>query len=151
MSARPLANLSLAANYHFGGLDPRGYRATNVGLHLAAAMLLWAVTWRTLRLHHFAGQFDDVARWLALGVALVWAVHPLVTEAVVYVTQRTELLVALFYFAVLYACLRYWAADSAVQRKWWLAAATLAGWAARRRRKSWFRCRWWCCCSIGHF
>ena len=34
--------------------------------------------------------------------------HPLVTETVVYVTQRTELMVAFFYLATLYCSLRYW-------------------------------------------
>ena len=33
----------------------------------------------------------------ALAIALVWTVHPLNTEAVNYITQRTESLMALFY------------------------------------------------------
>jgi protein O-mannosyl-transferase len=127
MSARPLVNLSLAVNYHWGGLDPRGYRVVNVILHMANAMLLWAVAWRMLRLPYFTGRFDGSARWLALAVALVWAVHPLVTEAVVYVTQRTELMVAFCYLAAIYGSLRYWTARAATSRRAWLAVATLAG------------------------
>ena len=52
--------------------------------------------------------------------------HPLVTEAVFYVTQRTELLVGLFYLAALYAGVRYWEAGAAPPRAAWLAAAALA-------------------------
>ena len=47
---RPLLNLSLAVNYAFGGLDVRGYHATNLAIHLAAALLLFGVVRRTLRL-----------------------------------------------------------------------------------------------------
>jgi cytochrome c-type biogenesis protein CcmH/NrfG len=126
MSARPLVNATLALNFQLGSFDPRGYRAVNVLLHLSSAMLLWAFTWRTLRLPYFGGQFNQSAKWLALGVALLWSLHPLVTEAVVYVTQRTELMVALFYLATLYASLRYWTAESPGSRKVWLVAATLA-------------------------
>jgi tetratricopeptide (TPR) repeat protein len=41
-------------------------------------------------------------------VALVWSVHPLLTEPVTYVVQRTELLMGLFYLLTLYAALRAW-------------------------------------------
>jgi cytochrome c-type biogenesis protein CcmH/NrfG len=126
MSARPLVNVSLAVNYSFGGLDPRGYRVVNILLHLANALLVWAVVSRTLRLPRFGGRFERQASWLALSVALVWAVHPLVTEAVVYVTQRTELMVAFFYLATLYASLRYWTVAESDGRRVWLAVAVVA-------------------------
>jgi Flp pilus assembly protein TadD len=107
-SGRPLVNLSLAVNYHWGGLRPFGYHAVNLAIHSFAALLLWAIVWRTLWLPYFAGRFDASAGWLALTVALLWALHPLQTEAVVYVTQRSELLMALLYLSTLYASLRYW-------------------------------------------
>ena len=125
-SARPLVNLSLAVNYHFGGVDPRGYRAINILLHLLCAMLLWAIVRRTLRLPYFDERLQRAAGLLALAVALLWAVHPLVTEAVVYVTQRTELMVVFFYLATLYCSLRYWAVASPASRCSWLSLATLA-------------------------
>jgi hypothetical protein len=125
-SARPLVNLSLAVNYHFGGVDPRGYHAVNIVLHLLCALLLWAIVRRTLRLPYFDERLQRAAGLLALAVALLWAVHPLVTEAVVYVTQRTELMVVLFYLATMYCSMRYWGAASPASRCSWLALATLA-------------------------
>ena len=74
------------------------------GEYLAArlnSLLLYATVWRTLRLPSFGDRFARVAKWLAILVALLWAMHPLLSEAVVYVTQRTELMVALFYLATL--------------------------------------------------
>ena len=126
MSARPLVNLSLAVNYHFGQLDPTGYHVFDIVVHLLSALLLWLVVGRILRLEHFHRRFDRIAGPLGFCVALVWAVHPLATEAVVYVTQRTELMMALFYLATLYASLRYWDASGACGRAAWLAVAAAA-------------------------
>jgi len=123
---RPLPNLTLALNYHFGGLQPVGYHVFNLGVHVLSAVVLASVVSRTLRLPYFGGVWDRAAWALSLAVALVWAVHPLNTEAVVYVTQRTELLVALFYLTTLWAAVRYWSADSEGARAFWLVAAVLA-------------------------
>jgi Tfp pilus assembly protein PilF len=108
VSARPLVNLSLAINRHFGGLNPWGYHAFNVILHFFTAVLVWSVTRRTLRLPYFSGRFDASCEWLALCVALLWALHPLQSESVIYAIQRTELMMAFFYMATLYCSLRYW-------------------------------------------
>lgn len=48
------------------------------------------------------------ARTTALIAALIWLVHPLGTEAVAYVIQRTELLVSCFLLGSLYAATRGW-------------------------------------------
>jgi hypothetical protein len=47
--SRPLLNLSLAANYAWGGLEPFGYHVFNLSVHLAAVWLLYAVVRATLR------------------------------------------------------------------------------------------------------
>ncbi len=123
---RPLPNLTLALNYRFGGLDPAGYHLFNLLLHVLAAAVLASLVTRTLQLGYFGGRWDGAAWPLSLAVTLVWALHPLNTEAVVYVTQRTELLGAFFYLTTLWASLRYFTAHSRATRAGWLAAATLA-------------------------
>jgi Tfp pilus assembly protein PilF len=125
VSARPLVNLSLALNYQVGGIDPRGYRVVNLLIHLVNVVLLASLLRRALRLRYFGGKFYDASGPIALVVAMLWALHPLVTEAVVYATQRTELMATLFYLATLYGSLRYWEAKSTR----WLAVAVLACWA----------------------
>ena len=126
-SARPLVNLSFAVNFKFSGLSPAGYHGVNAAIHFLSAMLLWAIVRRTLRLPYFAGRFDAVAGWLALAVALIWALHPLQTEAVIYATQRTELMMAMFYLATLYCSLRYWASSNLpLQHTAWLVLAVFA-------------------------
>ncbi|HVU86337.1 MAG TPA: tetratricopeptide repeat protein [Pirellulales bacterium] len=125
-AGRPLVNLTLALNYQSGRLDPTGYHAFNVAIHILAALLLWRLVRRTLLLAYFSDRLAGVADPLAFVAALVWAVHPLQTEAVEYVTQRTELLVSLFYLGTLYASLRYWSATAPQAKTGWLAAAIAA-------------------------
>ncbi len=125
-AGRPLVNLSLALNYRFGQLDPFGYRVVNIVMHMLSAMLLWAIVGRALRLDYFKGRFDRVAGPLSFAVASVWALHPLQTETVVYVTQRTELMVGLFYLSTLYGSLRYWASRHPAGRAVWLSLSVLA-------------------------
>jgi protein O-mannosyl-transferase len=125
---RPVVNLSLALNYSVGGLDPVGYHVVNLVLHFLCATVLAALVRRTLLLAYFQGAFDRSAGLLAAVVALIWAVHPLNTETVVYVTQRTELLAALFYLTTLWAASRSWTADSRESALGWAGVAVVACW-----------------------
>jgi len=97
LAGRPLVSLTFAVNYAAGGLDPRGYRLVNIAIHVVNALLLFAVAARTLRVSGVANSRD-----VAFAIALIWMVHPLVTEPVDYVSQRTELMMAAFFLATLY-------------------------------------------------
>ncbi len=123
VAGRPLVQLSLAANYAAGGLDVTGYHVVNVGVHLLAACLLYALVRRTLERRDASPRLRAHAPAVALGSALVWVVHPLATDAVSYVTQRTELLMATALLLTLYCALR---AFDAPGRPGWVAGAVLA-------------------------
>jgi tetratricopeptide (TPR) repeat protein len=105
-ASRPLLGLSMAANYAVGGLDPWGYHAVNLAIHLAAGLALFGLVRRTLRTERLREQFGPAADWLALAVALLWTVHPLHTSAVTYIIQRGESMMGLFYLVTLYALVR---------------------------------------------
>ena len=126
LSARPMVNFTFAMNYHFSEISPSGYRVTNVAIHILASLFLWGLVRRTLLLEYFAGHFESVAGLLGFLSALLWAVHPLNTESVAYITQRTESLMGLFYLATMYCCLRYWTTIDRAPRIGWLIAATIA-------------------------
>ena len=105
VGGRPLLNLSLALNFAAGGLDPTGYHVVNLAIHLAAALLLLGIVRRTLR--RCAADWPETGRdAVAFLAALLWAVHPLQTEAVTYVVQRAESLMGLFYLLTLYGFIR---------------------------------------------
>jgi tetratricopeptide (TPR) repeat protein len=57
---------------------------------------------------------------VALVSAALWLVHPIQSEAVDYVIQRTELLVSACYLATLYASIRAWDATTARRGTAWM-------------------------------
>ncbi|MEX2114503.1 MAG: tetratricopeptide repeat protein, partial [Pirellulales bacterium] len=124
VSARPVVNLTFAINYHLGQFSPFGYHAFNLAVHILSALLIWRIMTCTLRLDFFQGRFEGASGTLGFAVALLWALHPLTTESVEYVTQRTELMYALFYLATLAASIGYWSAQGTAQRAAWLILAT---------------------------
>ena len=103
-SGRPLLNLSFAIDYAIVGLNVTGYHATNIALHLIAALLLFGIVRRTLRLP--AVGLESHADLIAAATATIWAVHPIQIGAVTYVSGRSDVLVAVCYFAVLLAAIR---------------------------------------------
>ncbi len=116
VGGRPLANLTLALNYASGGLAPRGYHVVNTLIHAANAWLLFGIARRTLLRRAAAGDLRQERRAVAMAfwAATLWAVHPLATAGVTYVSQRTESLMALFYLTTLYAFIRGVTAKSIV-------------------------------------
>jgi protein O-mannosyl-transferase len=106
VAGRPLISLTLALNYALGGLDPRGYHAFNLIAHLLCGLLLFGIVRRTLSSERLRDRFGSAASILAWIIAVLWLVHPLQTESVTYVIQRTESLMGLFYLLTLYCFLR---------------------------------------------
>jgi len=115
-TARPVVQLSLAFNYALSGLNVWSYHAFNLTIHILAALTLFGVVRRTLVRVSSLPQEQGVARWLALVVATLWAVHPLCTESVSYIIQRGESLMGLWYLFTLYAFIR--SLDSPHARAW---------------------------------
>ncbi|MCJ7545195.1 MAG: tetratricopeptide repeat protein [Phycisphaerae bacterium] len=121
MAGRPLVNLTLAVNYAIGGAEELwSYHAVNLAIHLLAALALMGVVRRTLLTAPLVERLGRAALPLATGVALVWMLHPLQTEAVTYLSQRSESLVGLLYLLTLYCAIR--GAGSTKPAGWYLAA-----------------------------
>jgi len=108
---RPLLLVSYALNYAWGGYQPAGYHLVNAALHGVNAVLVLLL---------LLGLGRD--RRLALIGAVLFAVHPLNSEAVHYVSSRSELLMANFALA---ACLA-WVRFGRTGRRRWGAAALVA-------------------------
>jgi tetratricopeptide (TPR) repeat protein len=123
---RVLGYLSFAANYRFGHFDPRGYHLVNILIHILAALAVYGLArglLRTPRLAHLASP--RMRQWLPLVAALLFAIHPLQTQAVTYVVQRLASMVAMFYLAALAAYVQARLADGAGARVTWAAASVL--------------------------
>ena len=106
VTGRPLLNLSLAVNYAISKLDVWSYHATNLAIHLLGSLLLFGILRRTFLLPAMRERWGAAATPLAFVIALFWAIHPLQTESVTYISQRAESLVGLFYLLTLYCFIR---------------------------------------------
>lgn len=106
VAGRPLVNLSFAINYASGELNVQGYHVFNLAVHLFCALTLFAVIRRTLESPKLAEKFRGRAEPIAWASALIWTLHPLQSEAVNYLTQRTESMMALFYLLTVYCSIR---------------------------------------------
>jgi protein O-mannosyl-transferase len=91
---RPLLQSTFALNYALGGYRPWGYRLGNMLLHGLAAAVLF------LLLLRLSGRLD----WSGWA-ALLWGVHPIHTQAVNYISSRSEIAAALGVLSAL--CLAY--------------------------------------------
>ncbi len=96
---RPLLLVTLALNYRVSGLDPWSYHVTNWLLH-------WLVSWLVFRIVRDHLWLGEEAMPVALGAALITALHPLNTEPVNYVSSRSALLTAACYLGAFDAACR---------------------------------------------
>ena len=97
--ARPIINLSYAIDYAiWGGRDEFGFHLTNLVLHLINVGLLFGFTRLVVQdLGRARGRPNEVAAdATAFAASALLAVHPMMTEAVGYVSSRSELLCGAF-------------------------------------------------------
>jgi tetratricopeptide (TPR) repeat protein len=111
---RPLQTLTYWIDYQLWAIAPFGYHLTSTLLHGGVALLLYRLVDRLLG-----------APRAALAAALLFAVHPLHTEAVTYVSGRSDPLSALFLLAALVLFL-----EGDRTRLTWRRVASLAAFAA---------------------
>ncbi len=88
---RPILLSTFALNYGWTGYNAWSWLLVNILLHLANALILYVA------ICHLAGK-----RGIALIAALIFAVHPVNTEAVNYINCRSETLGTLFILLTIY-------------------------------------------------
>ncbi len=93
---QPLVLLSFSLDYSVSGADPVIFHTTNLLLHLLNTLLVFVFISELLKNNR-----------VALLVMFLFGLHPLHTEAVVWATERKELLYGFFYLLALISYLRY--------------------------------------------
>jgi len=112
---RPVTYASFALNYAVSGLDTWSYHVLNLLIHLINVLLVYLVAMAVL---DAAGGRDGKAA--ALSGALLFALHPIQTSAVTYISGRAALLATSFTLAAFYAFTRFRAGG--VRRYIWAGA-----------------------------
>lgn len=100
---RPIQRLTYTIDYAAFALNPKPYHVTSVLWHGLAALALLIFAEEFL----IAFGFErGRARLIALGAVLIWAVHPVQSAAVAYISGRADPLAAAFGFLGLFLLLR---------------------------------------------
>jgi hypothetical protein len=134
-AGRPLVMATLAANFAANralGVDQRpdpdgpnkaiGYRLVNLLLHLLAGALLFGVVRRAMRERTIPEDWRALADPVAGVVCALWLLHPIQSEVINYIVQRSEALASICYLATLYASQRAWHATPTARLRWYALA-----------------------------
>lgn len=92
-TSRPLANLSFALNYYAGGINSFGYHLANLLILILSAVGINLLLRLLLPRLGYSGMRAELAAWMA---ALIWALHPINTQAITYTIQRYTSLSGMF-------------------------------------------------------
>ncbi len=93
---RPIQKLSIFLDYSIWKLKPLGYHITNILIHALNAVLVYVLLNLLFR-----------KKEISLISALLFAVHPIHTEVVTYISTRADLLTGLFIFSSLILFIQY--------------------------------------------
>ena len=81
---RPLVNIFYTLDYKIWGMNPSGFRVTNLILHLLTCIMLYQLLRKML-----GGSL------IPFSVTLLFGLHPVNTESVAWITSRNNILVKL--------------------------------------------------------
>lgn len=100
--------LTFAVNYHLNGLDPAGYHLVNLLIHIGAGFSLFFLVLLLFKTEPLKKNPASVSsREIAFFTMLIFLSHPVQTQAVTYIVQRTASLAGMLYMAVCALYLQY--------------------------------------------
>jgi tetratricopeptide (TPR) repeat protein len=100
---RPVQRLTYLLDYAAYIFQPAGYHITSILWHIGATLALLLLGGELLELF---GVEERKRRRIAFLAALAWAIHPVQTAAVAYISGRADPLAAAFGFLGLYCAIR---------------------------------------------
>ena len=104
-SYRPLRYVSYALDYRIFGMNPVGFRLMNIIYHTMSVLaLFWAL------------EMFGLTKRAAFVSALVFALHPVNTDAVAYISGRRDILMGLFYILSIGCFFKFYRTVSPAER-----------------------------------
>jgi Flp pilus assembly protein TadD len=117
----PLTYSTFRIEHALWGLNTTGYHWVNLLLHVANALLVWAVL----------ARLKVPGAWLA---AAIFALHPVQVESVAWITERKNVLMGFFFLLTLLAWIAF--LDERTKRRWLLYCLALVVYALALSAKS---------------
>lgn len=102
---RPLMYVIYMIGYHIFGLKPWGFHLINILFHAGVSILVFVITFRLLG-ESRAGDPDRIRIFSSFAAAVLFATHPIHTEAVTWVAGVADLSFTFFYLLSLYLYIR---------------------------------------------
>src|SRR5262245_6577991 len=117
---QPLSWLTFALDYVIWGTNPFGYHLTNLVLHSANAVVFFFLARILLRrVFKLADDTSPILINLSAGLAaLLFSIHPLRVESVVWATERWDFLSGLFFLLTVYGYVRAQTYTEKSRRLW---------------------------------
>jgi protein O-mannosyl-transferase len=119
---RPVLMFTYWINYQQSGLDPRAYHILNIWLHFFNTVLVFLIVRRI-------GSWVEPDAWkrnvLSLFAAGLFLLHPVQTEAVSYITGRSDVLSSLLMLAAIVVFTYRW--PDRISTRWLLPILVLLG------------------------
>lgn len=109
---QPLAWLSLSLDFLVWGLRPIGYHLTNLILHAINAILFYFLCARLLMAAR--PEHRERVPFAAAVAALLFSIHPLRAESVVWVSERRDVLSGTLYLSALWFYLRHVESETSI-------------------------------------
>lgn len=97
----PLTLLSYATDYAIWGLNPVGYHLSNIILHALNTFLVFVLTYKLISFGKFPAVFASAI------AAILFGLHPLHVESVAWVSERKDVLCALFFLLTIISYIGY--------------------------------------------
>jgi len=101
---RGLLQISIALNARLDGIRPLGYHLVNLVLHLINSLLIYFITckaWHYFRLGGYHPKECEI-HLISLFTAMLFLLHPIQTESVVYIMSRSEVFAGTFYLSAFF-------------------------------------------------
>lgn len=112
---------TVAINYYLGGINVLGYHIVNIFIHILTSCAVFVFVKTTLSISTVNEKSEKLnAGYIALFSALIFAVHPIQTQAVTYIIQRAASLASLFYISSVTMYAKYRLAEAKKEKSVYL-------------------------------
>lgn len=140
--SRPVSEVTFVLNYLLHQTAVAGYHIFNLIIHLLNSCLVYLLITLTFHLRkaglQSAEQLSeerDLVWRIAFFCAAIFAVHPVMTNAVTYITQRMTSIATLFYLLTLLLYARFYLSRQNIGKTLWYLLALVACFAALKSKE----------------